>query len=211
MFIKGNIFNDTETFDPLNVTLYNDGGASAEDDSDVDGELDNEEDEWSPPTREEWELAQAEKKRLVGESTARKQMLRENGIDLRTGKPKAKGSKSDAKEVETDENVYIPSERDKKVFNREAIAALKEAGVKGSKAKLLARDIDINEWLDDDDYLDTRIDELKEEYSDLFETEEEDDEEDYRPRTKLGLKKNKAVKKELTETDLLMRNAGFRR
>lgn len=206
MFIKGNMFDERNN-DLLNVTLFNDGGAGAEDDA-IDEDLDN--DDWTPPTREEWEKDQADKKKAIAEATARKQMLRDNGIDLRTGKARKSDSSKSSVEEDDEDSVYVPTERDKKVFNKEAILALKEAGVKGSKAKLLARDIDITEWLEDDDYLDSRIDELKDEYPDLFETEE-DDEEEIRPRKSLGLKKNTRVKKEVSETDQLLANGGFRR
>lgn len=62
-----------------------DEGADGEE-GDGDGE-EGGEDEYTPPTKEQWDRAQAALKKANGESAARRKWLEEHGISPRTGKP----------------------------------------------------------------------------------------------------------------------------
>lgn len=59
-----------------------------DDDDDASDEVSNtEETSWTPPSREQFERLLAEKKRADSEAAARKRLLRDAGLDPKTGKP----------------------------------------------------------------------------------------------------------------------------
>lgn len=78
------IENDTTTTDGFVDDSYNDDADVTETDT---------QDEWVPPTREDYEKLLADKAKVTEESIKRKKMLRDNGIDLATGK-RADGQES---------------------------------------------------------------------------------------------------------------------
>ena len=67
--------------------FYADGDPAAEPDADPEPEPDDDEpaDDWTPPTKEEWESHQAKLKAASGEAAARRKYLRQHGIDPKTG------------------------------------------------------------------------------------------------------------------------------
>lgn len=81
------------------MPIYNIAGGSVEvddnvedDDDDDTAEDDSEdaEDEWVPPSKEEFERLLQAKQKADSEAAARKRFLREAGLDPKTGKPSAK-------------------------------------------------------------------------------------------------------------------------
>jgi hypothetical protein len=83
--------------------IYNIAGGSGEittgdntddddDDSTDDSTDDTDEDNWTPPTREDWHKLQDAKKKADSEAAARKRFLRDAGFDPKTGKPIEKPS-----------------------------------------------------------------------------------------------------------------------
>ena len=214
MFVKNaDIENPNKNWMLLNVDLYADpaGGVGGEDESDADAEdeedLEEDEEEFTPPTKEEWTKLQAASKKAAAEAKARREMLRSNNIDLRTGKPKGKPADEKEDDKPKDDG---PSEREAKLFTRAVTSALKDAGVKPSGAKLLSREFDIEEIdLDDDDAISERIDELKEEYPDLFTEEDDEDEAPRTAKSDLGKGRKRLESKKLNGTQQLLKNAGL--
>jgi hypothetical protein len=188
----------------LGITLFNDGGANPDDDSDVDTEDDSEEetstdDEWSPPSKDEWLKLQAASKTAAAEAKAFRTKLAKNGIDPKTGKPKG--------ETVVEDKPEGPTELEQKLFAKVVNSSLKEAGVSPSGMKLLAREFDIAEIdSDDEDAISDKIDELKSEYPDLFIQEES------APKRGSGLGKQSGAPapKKKNATQLLLESAGLR-
>lgn len=79
---------------------------------------DDVQDEWTPPTREEYEKLVADKRKATTEAVKRKNLLRENGIDLSTGKRAG---------VETDED------DGDKISKADFETAVKQAAANASK------------------------------------------------------------------------------
>jgi hypothetical protein len=92
--------------------IYNIAGGSVdvatdddESDEDIDEDSDEEvEDEWVPPTKEQFDRILAEKKKADSEAAARKRLLRDAGLDPKTGKPVAKPKLSLDLDDEDDED-----------------------------------------------------------------------------------------------------------
>lgn len=209
MFIRNmkDLFSD-EVVDPLNVTLFNDGGAGAEDDSDDDSsdedDAEEDNDEYTPLSREDHEKIVAALAKANEQAKERRELLRKHGIDLRTGEFK-KGKVTD--EVKKEETSDGPTERELRVFSKEVTNALKDAGAKSPK--LLSREFSAEDWLEEDEeYITNKLEELKDEYPELFE-DEDDEEELPKSRTKIGLTKKSPVKPKLNDTQKLLQAAGL--
>jgi hypothetical protein len=61
------------------------GGDEPQVEPDDTDDADDATDDWTPPTRDEWDRLQAAKKRASDESAARRKYLQQHGIDHRTG------------------------------------------------------------------------------------------------------------------------------
>lgn len=134
---------------------------------------DDTQDEWVPPTREDYEKLVADKKKATAESVKRKQMLRSNGIDLSTG------TRADASESDTDDGDKVSKADHETVVSQlkarttslmfEVPSALSEAGWNGNKRLLRHLDLDAVE-IDEDGIagLTEQIEELKGEFPEFF-------------------------------------------
>jgi hypothetical protein len=133
-------------------------------------------DEWTPPTREEYEKLLASKAKVTEESIKRKKLLREHGIDLKTGKRAA------ASEHESDDISKADFERELGQVKSESknqglqlgIAvhnALTEAGWNGVPLDRVVRHLDLSSVAIDEDGvsgLTEQIEELKRDFPEFF-------------------------------------------
>lgn len=152
------------------------------------------EDEWTPPTREEWEAHQEKLRTASGEAAARRKFLRANGIDPKTGKkinpdpepepePDEPPAKDDAPRGATKQEV------DRAVRKAAAEAelrglrktkglvvgfneALSEAGWNGTRLGALMKLVDLDDVEIDDDGeitgLAEQIGDIKRDFPELF-------------------------------------------
>ncbi|WP_159064488.1 hypothetical protein [Streptomyces olivochromogenes] len=130
------------------------------------------EDEWTPPTREEWEGVLAKKKTADSEAASRKRWLRDLGYDPKTGEKltdvSETGSDAAAKEdVQTD--AAKPAQVDTAAIEKAASAkatarviSLVEAGVDPKSLDLVDR------LIDPDEDLTAQLETLKEKAPGLF-------------------------------------------
>jgi hypothetical protein len=168
-----------------------DGEPVVEPDDDPEGDADDTP-EWTPPSREDHEKLQAALGRAQREAAERRRLLRDNGIDPRTGK------KSDGADPASDDPTPAPAApqvdkvalkravdaavekavattelRYRPALEKHAVkAALDTAGVDPSYRGLIARSLDLSE-LDFDDEgnavgLDDQIASLKVQYPQVF-------------------------------------------
>ncbi|MET7739625.1 hypothetical protein [Streptomyces sp. NPDC005385] len=143
---------------------YNDTADTIDDDT---------QDEWVPPTREEHDKLVADMKKATAESVKRKKMLRENGIDLATGK------RADASDTASDDGDQVSRADYDTAISQvkarttsllfEVPTALSEAGWNGNKRLLRHLDLDAVE-IDEDGItgLTEQIEELKGEFPEFF-------------------------------------------
>lgn len=132
------------------------------DETDSDSEDDSEEDE------DEELVAKADYDKVSQDlANARKaerhykRLLKAHGIDPRS-------SARDAEAVKNGKDSYTgPSDAEVRSFNSAVRAELKLAGFDAKTAKLLIGQFDINSF-DEDDYIEERIEEIKQEYADLL-------------------------------------------
>lgn len=100
--------------------------------------IDSEEtvDDWTPPTREEYEDLLAKKKRADSEAASRKRWLRDNGFDPKTGEKLGKTT-DEKSDDETDASVKVLREKaiafKTKTLVTEIPFALTEAGIPTDK------------------------------------------------------------------------------
>lgn len=149
-------------------------------------------DGWTPPTREEWEAAQAKLKTASGEAAARRKFLRAHGIDPKTGlktqpdpepapepEPAAKGeppqgpTKAEMQRAveKAVTEAQLTGRRQMRTFAVGFNKALSEAGWNGTRLDSLMKLID----LDDVDFdegeitgLSEQLDTLKTEWPEFF-------------------------------------------
>lgn len=154
------------------------------DDDDFDTTVDDDDDDDKQPTKEEF--ARMQRALTKANAEAKKNRLRYKAILERTvggksgdkegagdGKDADKNRELDRERIRNDVSEAEEAKWKKRVVRQAAKAALLEAGLQGDPAKL-ARLVDENEVeVDDDgdisDGLDEQVEQLKEDYPDLFE------------------------------------------
>jgi hypothetical protein len=205
MFVRNSeeMFQENTDWMNLGITLFNDGAADPSADVDTEDEEEEVEDDsedWTPPSKDEWKKLQEASKKAAAEAKNFRTKLAKNGIDPKTGKAK------DAP-TETEEKTG-PTDLELKLFNKVVNASLKESGVSPSGLKLLIREFDIAEIdADDEDAISDKIEDLKSEYPDLFATQEETP---ARRGSGLGKKNDAPAPKRKNATQLLLESAGLR-
>ncbi|WP_328937681.1 hypothetical protein OG288_15850 [Streptomyces tauricus] len=129
-------------------------------------------DDWTPPTREDYEKLLADKRKATNEAVKRKQLLREHGIDLATGRRVGDTSSEDDgdKVSKTDHETVISQLKSRTAaLLFEVPTALTEAGWNGNKR--LFRHLDLDAVTIDDEGtagLVEQIEELKGEFPEFF-------------------------------------------
>lgn len=135
---------------------------SSGDVDDSDDSDESEEDEWTPPSREDWEKVQAALKKAQAEAKRRRLANKaKEGADI------PEGAEAVEKAVAEAEGKWKT-----KVIRAEARGALASAGVDSAKLNKALRLLDMDEIdVDEDDEvhgLEDQIDELREEFPELF-------------------------------------------
>jgi hypothetical protein len=182
---------------PFSPVFYADGGDGDPDPEGGDGAPVVEPepaDDWTPPTREEWEAHQAKLRTASGEAAARRKFLRANGIDPKTGQkiepdepepePAARpDDKNDEPRGATPAEVKRAIERaaaEAELRGRRQTrslvtglnTALSDAGWNGQRLSSLMKLIDIDDVEIDDDGtitgLDEQIAEIRTEWPEFF-------------------------------------------
>lgn len=120
---------------PFSPYWYADGDPVAEPDTDPEGDPDpaEPEDDWTPPTREEWEAHQAKLKTASGEAAARRKFLRAHGIDPKTGN-KLNPDPEPVQESDGDPKDAQPQGPSPAEVKRQVERAVAEAKVEGMRA-----------------------------------------------------------------------------
>lgn len=111
-----------------------DGGVQAEPEGVGEGAGSEREpaDDWTPPTREEWEAQQAKLKAASGEAAARRKYLRAHGIDPKTGE-KLKADEPDEPEPVTAQDQQQPQGVSAAEVKRAVEKAAAEAELRGRR------------------------------------------------------------------------------
>lgn len=148
-------------------------------------------DDWTPPTREEWEASQAKLRTATGEAAARRKFLREHGIDPKTGQkiqpdpepepapaatkdPAPQGlSEADMKRAveRAVTETQLKGVRQMRTFAVGFNKALSEAGWNGTRLDSLMRLLDLDDVdIDDGEItgLTEQLDTLKTEWPEFF-------------------------------------------
>jgi hypothetical protein len=125
------------------IDVTDDDVTDSDDDND-DAETDDSdkpEDEWTPPSREDWQKVLDAKKKADSEAAARKRFLRDNGFDPKTGEPIKKPSvkldddDSDAtpavKKNEDDASKAVDREKLEQTFQRQLERETAKAETRG--------------------------------------------------------------------------------
>lgn len=164
-----------------------------------------EEDEWQPPSREEWEATNSKLKRANAEAAQRRKWLEEHGVNPRTGKR----ADEDDETGDDDQEEQQPAKRRNNTAARKAAlrearlrtalvktaskAALTDAGWNGKGGALITRLLELDDVDVDDEGnvvgLDAQIEEIKAELPDLFKrtrSRRTDDESGDRPVRRSG-------------------------
>lgn len=166
-------------------------------------------DEWKPPTKEEWEKAQASAKTARTEAANRRKWLKEHGIDPHSGK-KIKSEVDAEKEDETASKVAAIEAKARRSLAAAVRGALIGSGANRDAADLLIGKIKFDDLDVDDDGsiegLDDQLDSLKERYARLFEADEPVVK---RTKTIGGTVRKENVKKEKSFSELLKEAAGL--
>lgn len=113
---------------------------SVVDDSDEDDSTD-EGDEYVPPTREAYERLLADKRKADSESAARKRLLRENGLDPKTGKPTKQKVVLEDLDDDDDEEDDAASAEDEAKAARDAAKGVSRAKQEKSFQRQLEREV----------------------------------------------------------------------
>jgi len=110
------------------IDVSDDDVTDSDDNDDDDDSTDDStkvEDEWTPPSREDWQKVLDAKKKADSEAAARKRFLRDNGFDPKTGakieKPSVKLDDDDDTDTSTDTKKDEPKDDDKSKVNREKL------------------------------------------------------------------------------------------
>lgn len=151
------------------VVCYADGGddpapAESEPPAQADPEPESADDDWTPPTREEWETHQAKLKAASGEAAARRKYLRAHGIDPKTGEKVQKDEPDEPEPAAAkDQQPGVSAAEVKRAVEKAAAeaelrgrrqtrslvtgvnAALSEAGWNGQRLNSLMKLIDLDE------------------------------------------------------------------
>lgn len=113
-------------------------------------------DDWTPPTREEWEAHQEKLRTASGEAAARRKFLRANGIDPKTGKRLNPDPESDPEPDEPAAKDDTPRGASKQEVERAVRKAAAEAELRGlRKTKGLV--VGFNEALSEAGWNGTRL------------------------------------------------------
>ncbi|MBT2365239.1 hypothetical protein J7E88_07870 [Streptomyces sp. ISL-10] len=160
--------NTVSTTDGLEEDTYNEG---------ADETTSENANEWVPPTREEYEALKAEKNRVVKESEKRKHMLRDNGIDMATGKAVGKGESTNddgdkVSRADLDTAINQAKSRERRLAV-EVLATLDTAGWNGKNlGRILNKFLDLDAVGIDDDGeitgLAEQVEELKRDVPEFF-------------------------------------------
>lgn len=114
--------------------FYADGDPVAEpDEPEAEPEAVEPEDDWTPPSREEWEAYQAKLKTASGEAAARRKFLRAHGIDPKTGN-KLNPDPEPEQEPGADPKDAQPQGPSPAEVKRQVERAVAEAKVEGMRA-----------------------------------------------------------------------------
>ena len=150
----------------------------------------NEEGEWTPPSRDEYEKLLARHRAATAEAALRRKLLKEAGINPNTGKRRepevvpettkddqAPNPISDVKLRKEQARATEAEARASRAMTAAVRSALQASGVTAKSSRLLLPMIDLED-IDLDAHgditgLEDRIDELKEEYPELFSKPEE--------------------------------------
>lgn len=98
-----------------------------DDELEVDDEVEEVEDDWTPPTKEEYQKLLAAKSKADSEAAARKRWMREAGLDPKTGKPVQKRElKFDLGEDDEDEVVEEKPKVEKRLTKYDSREAQRE-------------------------------------------------------------------------------------
>lgn len=92
-----------------------------EDSDDDDTSTTHAEDEWVPPTQEDWQRLMDAKSKADSEAAQRKRWLRENGFNPKTGEPIEKPKVALENEDDDDAPETTPKKDDKPSFNRDKL------------------------------------------------------------------------------------------
>lgn len=149
--------------------------------TDIDTDVDTTDDEWVPPTRDEWEGILAKKRTADSEAASRKRWLRELGYDPKTGEKVAAAavSGSDATDATGLNTTSVqPTQVDTAAIETavsskiEAVyTALAEAGVGAKSLARVSRLVDKASITIDEDGvegLSSQVEALKTEFPELF-------------------------------------------
>jgi hypothetical protein len=140
-------------------------------------DVDTTDDEWVPPTRDEWEDILDKKRRADSEAASRKRWLRDLGYDPKTGQKLSSGSETDsdsvdrggaAKPVQVDTAALETAVTTK---TEAVFVALAEAGVGPRSLARVSRMIDKKSITIDEDGIEglaEQVDALKAELPELF-------------------------------------------
>ena len=184
---------DGGLFSPV---CYADGDPAGEPDVDPEPDPDDDTepvDDWTPPTKEEWEQQQAKLKSASGEAATRRKYLRQHGIDLKTGnkvnpdpEPEPDDEPADVKgdaprsltaaemQRAVDKAVtetQLTGQRQMRTFAVGFNKALSEAGWNGTRLDSLMKLLDLDDVdIDDGEItgLSEQIDDLKRDWPEFF-------------------------------------------
>lgn len=118
--------------------IYNIAGGSVDvsadddtddDDTETDDSTEKDEDEWTPPSREDWQKVLDAKKKADSEAAQRKRWLRDNGFDPKTGQ---KVEKPSVKLDDDDDDLDVTTAAKKKTDDSDDV----EAQLRATREKL---------------------------------------------------------------------------
>lgn len=171
-----------------------------------EGETPEETEEWTPPTKEEWEALRAEKSTAdakATKATAESITRRKKIAELQQQSEDADG-KAQREAAEAAVAKYKPV-----AVKAAAKAAFLEQGANSARVDRLFRMLDLDKIeFDGDDItgLEDQVDELKKDVPELFAKSEKDDDNDGRPKTpRLSAAGKRPAQQELTPGDIIAR------
>ncbi|MFJ4626178.1 phage scaffolding protein [Streptomyces sp. NPDC088847] len=141
------------------------------------GNTDTGENEWTPPTKDEWEFLVSKKKTADGEAAKRKRWLLDAGINPKTGEKltAASGGTSTATDDTRDYTADLRQSEQSGLSKGVAIyAELVNAGVNPKRVNAVLKFLDTSEITFDEDGLEgltEQIADLKEDYPEFFKRE----------------------------------------
>jgi hypothetical protein len=130
------------------------------------------EDSWTPPTKDEWEKAQAAAKAARKEAASRRKWLSEHGIDPHTGKKVKADVAPPSVDKDAEARVKAVEARSRSALKAAVKAAIRAEGVDAEIASLVLPQIQIDELeLDEEGEIDglaDQLDNLRSKYPKLF-------------------------------------------